>query len=326
MIEDLARTLRQHADRHPGQTVIPAPVAGVMLLRSDHPKPPAHRVMRPSLCLVAQGAKWASFGDDRLSYRAGEALVVGVATPSVGRVVEAHPGAPCLVLVLELDLGVLREVAEGLAGMSEAPHTARPADRRDASSGGSRLRTGDRGVFVTSVEGPLGDCALRLARLLDQPGAFIALYPLILREICFWLLTGPNGADVQKICLSDTPSERVIEALNSLRQRFAEPVRMSELAALARMSVSAFHRRFKALTSQSPLQYQKQLRLLEARRLMVVDALGVEPAALRVGYESASQFSREYARLFGAPPRRDAMRLRSAYAEALPDLETPIAA
>jgi len=242
---------------------------------------------------VAQGAKWAMFGDEKLEYRAGEALVFGGETPSIGRVVEASPGEPCLVLMIALDLAIMRSVAEGLEA----------APRASGEPG--------RGVFVTNFQGPLADCALRLVRLLDTPEAIATLYPVIMREICYWLLTGPHGGDIARLTLASSPSQPVIRAMQSLRQRFRQTVRTQDLAAIARMSPSAFHRQFKALTSLTPLQYQKQLRLLEARRLMVSGAFNVEAAAFEVGYESASQFSREYARMFGAPPKRDLGHLQT---------------
>jgi len=165
---------------------------------------------------------------------------------------------------------------------------------------------------VTDFQGPLADCALRLVRLLDTPKAIPTLHPIIMREICYWLLTGPHGGDVARMALANSPSQRVIGAMDSLRSRFRDSIRIADLAAIARMSPSAFHRQFKALTSLTPLQYQKQLRLLEARRLMVTRTSSVEAAAFEVGYESPSQFSRDYARLFGAPPKRDLRRLRTA--------------
>ena len=268
-------------------------IDGLGILRSDHPKPPNHMISRPALCVVAQGAKWAMFGDSKLEYRAGQALLIGVETPSIGRVLEASPGEPCLVLALELDLEIMRNVAEGL----DAP------PRASGQPG--------RGLFVTDFEGPLADCALRLVRLLDTPEAIPTLQPIIMREICYWLLTGPHGGDVARLALATSPSRRVIDAIHSLRSRFRETVRIDDLAAIAAMSPSAFHRQVKTLTSLTPLQYQKQLRLLEARRLMVSGLFNVEAAAFEVGYESASQFSREYARMFGAPPKRDLERLRT---------------
>ncbi len=197
--------------------------------------------------------------------------------------------------MIELDPGTMRDV---LAQLPPLP---------------AQQGTG-RGVFLTPFEGPLADCALRLARLLDMPGALPALAPMIQREIHYWLLAGPDGGDIARITLGTSHAPRIIGAIHRLRQRFAEPFRVEELAAVAHLSPSAFHRQFKALTAMSPVQYQKQLRLLEARRLMVSGAANAETAAHRVGYESASQFSREYARMFGAAPRRDAQALRAALA------------
>ncbi len=300
MADELARALLHYTDRNPGIRLIKTPIGEVGILRSDHPKPPTHMIMKPSMCIVAQGAKWATFGGNRLEYKAGEALVVGVATPSVGRVVAASPEEPCLVLAFELDRAIMRGVAEEMA----------PAPIASGESGS--------GVFVANFEGPLSECALRLVRLLDRPEAVPTLYPLMMREICYWLLRGPQGGEVMRMCLANSPSHRLINAAHCLRERFAEPVQLAELAAVAQLSLSAFHRQFKALTSLTPLQYQKQLRLLEARRLMISEALNVETAAFAVGYESPSQFSREYSRMFGSPPKRDSGRLKAGFADAFP--------
>jgi AraC-like DNA-binding protein len=291
--EQLAEALLRYTNSQTGESPFMTAIDGLAILRSDHPKPPSHMISRPALCIVAQGAKWAMFGDKMLEYRAGQALLIGVETPSIGRVAEASPGEPCLVLAFELDLAIMRSVAEGL-------------DTPPRASGEP-----GRGVFVTDFQGPLADCALRLVRLLDTPQAIATLHPIIMREICYWLLTGPHGGDVARMALANSPSQRVIGAMNSLRGRFREAIRINELAALAGMSSSAFHRQVKALTSLTPLQYQKQLRLLEARRLMASRRFNVEAAAFEVGYESPSQFSREYARMFGAPPKRDLKHLEA---------------
>jgi len=297
MLNELAKALLRYTDGQPGGSPFATPIDSLGILRSDHPNPPTHRISRPHMCIVAQGAKWAAFGGSRLEYRAGQALVVGVETPSVGRVFQASPGEPCLVLILGLDLAIMRSVAESL----DAPPMA---------SGEPTA-----GVFVADFQGPLADCALRMVRLLDTPQAIAALYPIIMREICYWLLTGPHGGDIARMTLAGSPSQRVIDAMHSLRDRFREVVRVEDLAAIAQMSPSAFHRQFKALTASTPLQYQKQLRLLEARRLIISNAVNVEAAAFQVGYESPSQFSREYARMFGAPPKRDAKQMQTVLRE-----------
>jgi len=294
MQSPLAEALLRYTERQTGESPFFTAIPGVAVMRSDQPKPPSHILSGPAVCLVAQGAKWGNFGGQQLEYRAGQALVIGVETPSVGRVFEARPGAPCLVLMFALDLTILREAAETLETLPDI-------------SGPPR-----RGVFVTDFDGPLADCALRLVRLLETPQAVPALYPGVMREICYWLLVGPHGGDIARLALKTGPSRHVTDALKALRDRFRDAVRVEDLAAVAHMSVSAFHRQFKALTSYTPLQYQKHLRLLEARRLMVAHAFNVEAAAFEVGYESPSQFSREYARLFGAPPKRDVQRLQAA--------------
>ena len=294
MIERLAEALFRFTDCESGESPYLTAIETMAVLRSDHPNRPTHRLAQPALCIVAQGAKWATFGANRLEYRAGQALLIGVETPSVGRVFEARPEEPCLVLLLGLDLATLRNVAEDLD----------PPPRPGEEVG--------RGILVADFDGPLVDCALRLMRLLDTPKAIPALYPGIVREICYWLLAGPQGSEVARLALSNAPSQSVIAAVCSLRDRFREPIRVEELAKVARLSPSAFHRQFKTLTSLSPLQYQKQLRLLEARRLMISTGIKVEAAAFDVGYESPSQFSREYARMFGASPKRDVKQMQAA--------------
>jgi AraC-like DNA-binding protein len=294
MSNALVECVKRYTDKQAGESPFATAIEGVLILRSDQERLPSHLIMRPALCVVAQGAKWTTFGDRRYDYRAGQALVVSVETPAYGRVVEASPAEPFLGVVIEFDLAVMRDVMEHL----EAP------PKLEGNIG--------HGIFVTNFDGALADCVLRLVRLLDTPNAIPMLAPMIMREICYWLLTGPHGNEVAKIALANSHVQRVIGAIHALRGRFAEAVRIEELAAVAQMSPSAFHRQFKALTSMTPLQYQKHLRLLEARHLMVTGAANAEAAAYRVGYESPSQFSREYSRMFGAPPRRDIGTLKTA--------------
>ena len=300
MQDNLVDTVTRYTEAQNKPSPFATAVPGLTLLRSDHPKRPGHLIFKPALCIVVQGAKWAIFGDKRVDYRAGEALVVSVEMPAYGTVAEASPTEPYLGIIIEFDLGLMREVLETL----DAETLALP---RVTSDGG-------RGVFVTNFDGPLADCALRMVRLLGTPQAIPILYPAIMREICYWLLSGPQGGAVIKMTLANSHPRCILSAIHALRDRFTEPVRIEELASAAHLSPSAFHRQFKAITSMTPLQYQKQLRLLEARRLMVADAANVETAAFQVGYESPSQFSREYSRLFGLPPRRDVAALRDAAA------------
>ncbi|MFP3603785.1 AraC family transcriptional regulator N-terminal domain-containing protein [Paraburkholderia sp. SIMBA_053] len=289
----LATALLRYTDRCPGESPYATPLEGVFILRSDQPRPPTLRSASPALCIVAQGAKWASFGGAQLEYRAGQALVIGVQTPSRGQVFEASPDKPCLVLLLQLDLAAIRTVANEMGSA--------PVPSGDAS----------RGVFVANFDGPLADCALRVVRLLDTPDAAAILQPMIMREVSYWLLAGPNGAEVAKLASIQSPSHRLAHAVDNLRANYARPVRVEDLAKLAQLSESAFHRQFKALTGLPPLQYQKQLRLLEARRLLLSQSMSVQTAAFEVGYESPSQFSREYTRMFGAPPKKELAHVKT---------------
>ncbi|AOI88385.1 AraC family transcriptional regulator [Burkholderia pseudomultivorans] len=294
LIERVARATGEQGGDGPFAT----PIDGVILLRSSREKLPAPLIMNPALCVVAQGAKWTTFGGRRYDYGPGRALVVSVEMPATSRVVKASETEPFLGIVIEFDLAVMRDVLERL----DAP------PQRAAGPIG-------HGVCVTDFDGPLADCVLRLMRLLETPAAIPVVAPLVMREICYWLLAGPHGGEVSRVVLANGHAQRVVAAIHALRDQFAEAVRIDELAAVAQMSPSAFHRQFKALTSMTPLQYQKQLRLLEARHLMVTGAANAETAAYRVGYESPSQFSREYARMFGAPPRRDVVTLKGVPAE-----------
>lgn len=287
MIEKLAAALWAYTDHQIGESPYYTAIEGVGILRSDNPTPPVYRLMQPAICIVAQGAKKAIFGCEELSYQAGQALVVGVDTPSVGRVLEASHGKPCLVLAFEMNLAILRSVAEELSC------TLTPRNKPGY------------GVFVTNIEGPLTDCALRIVRLLETPQAIPILYPLIMREICYWLLTGPHGGEIAQLALTHSTSQGVIAAIHHLRQHYHTSIPNEVLAQIAHLSPSAFHRRFKALTYLSPLQYQKQLRLLEARRQIWTGSVTIESVAYSVGYESPSQFSREYVRMFGVPPKQD---------------------
>ena len=308
MTETLVEAVTRYTQARIGKSPFITAIEGFIILRSDRPKRPSHRIFKPALCIVVQGAKWTTFGNRRFDYRAGQALVVSLEMPSYGRVVEATPDKPYLSIVIEFDLTTMQEVLASLGELSP------PSDEVGA------------GVFVTDFEGPMAECVLRMVRLLSTPEAIPTLYPSAMRELCYWLLAGPSGGDIARVVLASGHDRRVITAIQALRERFAEPVRVEELARIARMSPSAFHRQFKTFTSMTPLQYQKRLRLLEARNLMLAEAATAETVAFRVGYESPSQFSREYARLFGAPPRRDVVRLRTPFRATVGTLRNRMAA
>jgi AraC-like DNA-binding protein len=293
----LVQIVKRYTDTHAGPSPFRTAVPGLTITRSDHLKHPSHIIFKPALCVVVQGAKWTTFGDQRFEYGPGQALVVSVEMPGLSRVMQASPTEPNLSIVLEFDLAVMSQVLESLDTLDK------PLQSMDD------VRCG---VFVTHFDGALSDCVLRMVRLLDTPEAIPMISPLIMREICYWLLTGPNGNEIANITLGNGHAQRVVRAIHTLRDQFTKAVRMEDLAAVAQLSLSAFHRQFKALTSMTPLQYQKQLRLLEARQLLMTGAANAETAAFQVGYESPSQFSREYSRMFGAPPRRSMVTLKTA--------------
>ena len=289
----LADAVGRYADARPGASPYATAIDGLVLLRSAVERHPAHLLHKPTLCVVAQGAKQTAIGDTVHTYRAGQALVVTVDAPGVSEVTEASDDAPYLSVVVGLDPAVMADV---LASLDAPPAPARTPP----------------GAFVLDLDDALTDAVLRAVRLLDTPDAVPLLYPALQREVGYRLLTGPRGAEVAALTAVGGRAPDVVRAVRALRERFAEAVPVRELAEIARLSPSAFHRRFKAMTATTPLQYQKRLRLLEARRLMVSDDETAERAARRVGYESPSQFSRDYARAFGAPPRRDVATVRAA--------------
>lgn len=268
-------------------------IDGVIILRSFQEMERRYRLYNPALCVVIQGAKQIQFGDEVLDYKTMQCLVVSVQLPAGGRIVEASNDDPFLSITIDFDVATLREV---MAQM-DLPQVK-------ASDAGPR-------PFVADVDESLADCILRLIRMLDTPKAIPILYPSVMREICYWLLSGSHGAELRQLALPETHTERLVNAIYFLRANYTQTLRVEELAETARMSASSFHQHFKALTSMTPLQYQKQLRLLEARRLMVASGANVADAAYQVGYESASQFSREYSRMFGVAPKRDAMSLKA---------------
>ncbi|HTU88725.1 MAG TPA: AraC family transcriptional regulator [Gemmataceae bacterium] len=269
------------------ETVVPA----LRLSRFSAPSDLVAVVYEPSLCVVAQGAKEVLLEDETYRLAPTQALLVSVDLPVSARVVEASPGRPYFAVRIALDPAVVGELlAEGMPASPLGP----PA----------------RGLAVTPIEPPLLDAVTRLTVLLDSPQDILPLAPLVLREITYRLLTGPQGSRLCQIALAGAPAQRIAHAIRWLKDHFTGPLRIESLAKHVRMSPSAFHLHFKSVTAMSPLQYQKRLRLLEARRLMLGEGLDAAETAFRVGYESPSQFGREYRRMFGAPPRQHVSALK----------------
>ena len=258
-------------------------IEDLKLFRASSPTEAETVVYSPCLCVVVRGAKEIIVGSDVYRYNPAQSLIVSVDMPATTRVSEASPQEPCIALVLRLRA---RTVAELLADGTVVGSPERPS----------------RGVGVGPMEPPLLRALSRLVELLDTPSDIHALAPLILREIHYRVLAGPQGERLRQIAIPGAPAQRIADAIGWLKLHYAEPIKVETLAERVGLSSSAFYQHFKAVTNFSPLQYQKRFRLQEARRLMLADGMGAAEAAFAVGYESPSQFGREYRRLFGATP------------------------
>ncbi|WP_232315003.1 AraC family transcriptional regulator [Oceanibaculum pacificum] len=281
--------VRRHADAHSDRSgFAPTPFRGLGAVRALYPGELQVTVQKPLIAICLQGRKRVTIGTNSFDYGAGEALVITADVPTISQILEASPAAPYYALALELDAPLLRSltVEADLRPIDTAPIRVEPAD--------------------TDVM----DAALRLLRLMERPAALSVLGEALLREMHYWLLTGEHGAAIRSLGRADTHAHRIARAVSLIRQNYASTLRIGNLAAVAGMSESSFHQHFRAVTTLSPLQFQKQLRLIEARRLMLMDSQGIAHAAHLVGYESVPQFTRDYARLFGTPPGRDIREAR----------------
>jgi AraC-like DNA-binding protein len=268
------------------------PLDGVRLRRASTPTEIGHGVSFPSFCVIAQGSKEILLSDHRYWYDSAHYLIATTALPIASRIAEASEERPYLSVMVTLDPALISAV------MSEAAHVVR--QRRAAVTA----------IDVSPLDRGLLDAVVRLVRLLDSPSEVRFLLPLLKREIIYRLLSGPQRERVVQMAALGRPTERIAEALDWLRRDFNRPLRIEEIARELGMSASGFHHHFKALTAMSPLQFQKQLRLQEARRLMLGEGLDAANAGFRVGFDDASYFNREYKKLFGEPPMRDVERLR----------------
>ncbi|MFP2958015.1 AraC family transcriptional regulator N-terminal domain-containing protein [Myxococcus sp. 1LA] len=288
---ELAHLMERHT---PSDGIHPTAIPRVFLIRAARPSEPLHALHEPALCIVAQGRKQVMLADELFVYGPEQCLVVSVDLPVTGQVIEATPASPYLCLRVDLDPGQLSDVMLEAALEPSGPKPHGP------------------GMSLSPAEPSLLDAATRLVRLLDTPRDIAFLAPLFIREMLYRLLSSDHGARLRHIALAGERLDSVNRAITWLKHHYTEPLRIEKLARVAHMSTSALHHHFKSLTAMSPLQYQKHLRLQEARRLMLGQALDAASAGHSVGYESPSQFNREYSRLFGAPPARDISRLRGA--------------
>ncbi len=291
-MNDLLHAVRCYTDAHVGPDgVAPTPIAGLSTIRALGPSDLAFAISRPLVALVVQGAKHVTMGTQGFAFGAGESLLITADVPTVSQITRASPAAPYYSFVLELDPAVIADLAAEMKAVQvgdDAP-----------------VRTG-------TTDAEVADAAARLIRLLDRPASLPMLAAQLVRELHYWLLAGRHGAAIRRLGWPDGHVSRIARAVAILRADYARPIPVERLAEAAGMSLSSFHQHFKAVTSLSPLQFQKHLRLIEARRLMLADGASASTASFAVGYESVPQFTREYRRMFGRPPVQDVRIARSA--------------
>lgn len=290
MVHDaLARIIARFA---PGDGILDTEIPRLSLVRWSRGAAPVHMLQRPALCIVAQGAKQVLLGETVITYGPSDYLVASLDLPITGSVTQASPEAPYLCFCLYLDVELLGELLLTIPAASD-------------------MADGGLGLSLHPVSEPLVNAACRLTALLGSPTEASMLAPLVERELLIRLIAGPTGGLIRAIASGDSRTSQIARAIGWLKSHFRESFSGPELARIAGMSLSGFHDHFRRATAMTPLQYQKQLRLQEARRLMMTHQITAADAASRVGYESPSQFSREYTRKFGRPPQRDAAHWRS---------------
>ncbi|MBU8811068.1 AraC family transcriptional regulator [Mycolicibacterium goodii] len=294
MERDLLAEISERIEKH-ARPDLQTPIDGLVLSKVAGSAAPNYALTEPLLVVMAQGGKRILLGDEVFEYRAGQMLIVTASLPITGHYLDTTQ--PSMGMGLVLRPAALAELA------LRTP--VRPAPRST---------TAEPAIAVADADGEMLDAFARLLRLIERPDDAPVLAPLIEQEILWRLLTGPHGATVRQIALADSALTYVNRAITWMRENYATPVRIEDLARMAGMSTSVFHRHFRAVTAMSPLQFQKRIRLQQARSLLVAQPGDVAAVGHLVGYDSPSQFTREYRRMFGAPPGQDAARLRAAQA------------
>ncbi|RBW68632.1 AraC family transcriptional regulator [Bacillus taeanensis] len=292
--EELAELIKRYSEE---DGVHATAVPSLFFIRESNVTEPLYGVYKPSFCMVVQGGKDVMLGQDHFTYKPGDYLVASVGLPVTGQVMKASFEVPYLALKLEFTPNQIVEVL-------------------NASE--TRVRTKEhskRGMFVSSIEISLLDAVLRLVRLLDHPEDIPVLGPLFTKEILYRVLQGQHGAALEQIAIEGSYTYRINDIIEHIMNNYETSFRIEELAEIGNMSAASLHRHFKEVTAMSPIQFQKKLRLQEARRLLLTESTDAADAAFRVGYESPSQFSREYSRMFGLPPREDIKRMRETYGQ-----------
>ena len=286
MTQTLLDIVRRYVDAHTDHNggVACTPIPGLTIIRETTPTALQYAISKPLVALVLQGSKRVTMGSSTFEFGAGESLLITADVPTVSQITRANGGAPYFSLGVDLDASV---IASLVVEMSSAPLAA-----------GTPVR-------IDPTEAEVSDAALRLMRLLDRPASLPVLQAQLVRELHFWLLSGRHGGAIRSLGVAESHAQRIARAVALIRTNFAKPLKVEHLAEVAGMSASSFHEHFRAVTSLTPLQFQKQLRLIEARRLMLADGEMISNAAYAVGYESIPQFTREYGRMFGLTPARD---------------------
>lgn len=288
-IEKLAKHIEKWAN---GANQYDTEIPGLRFSRWATPTPPTSYTHNPSICLIAQGRKRVLLGEDSFVYDANHFLISSVDLPIIANIIEASEDKPYLGVIMALDL---TEISQLIV---------------DSELTFNQSKEAQKGIAVGELSEPLLDAFLRLIELLDEGQSIKILAPIIKREIFYRLLITEQGARLNQIVTAGSHSHQIAKAIDWLKNNFVKPLSVSELAAYSGMSKSAFYTHFRSMTSMTPLQFQKKLRLSEARRLMLTENLDAMATTFKVGYESPSQFSREYSRLFGAPPSKDIKSLR----------------
>jgi AraC-like DNA-binding protein len=286
---ELAKLIERYSQQ---DGVHPTMIPSLFLIRESMVTEPIARVNETSFCIILQGEKEVWLAEERFRYGSAHYIVATADLPVTGQVIKASSERPYLALKLEFTPNQILEVIS------------------DSDIRAGQKKNAKRAMFVSKVEPALLDAVMRLARLLENPQHIPVLAPLVKKEILYWILQGPHGESLKQMAIKGSNGNRIRDVIEHIIRNYDASFKIEELAELANMSVASLHRHFKEVTAMSPIQFQKQLRLQEARTMLLAQSTDIADVAFRVGYESQSQFSREYSRMFGCPPREDINRMR----------------